>query len=99
MREVRDVIALTGVRVQRMNAGSFHSGGRLVRGAEKGTLDFEGYDKHGRFLAIECKAGAGGRLSEAQARRIEDINAVGGVAFVVTSGEQCMRFLAERGCV
>ena len=72
---------------------------RYVKTAEAGTCDFEGYDNHGRFLAVECKRPVGGKLSPAQEARINDINRKGGVAFVVHSGEEFLQKLKERHCI
>ena len=79
IKEVQAVIDATGLEVQRLNSGAFVVTGtgnnrRFVRSAKKGTLDFEGYDNRGCFLAIECKRPVGGRVSSEQAARIEDIN-------------------------
>ena len=101
--EVKKVIAATGLKVQRINTGCFQIGAgqnrRYIKTAEAGTCDFEGYDMHGRFLAIECKRPSGGRLSPAQKERIADINRKGGVAFVAHSGEEALKQLQERGCL
>ena len=40
----------------------------------------------GKFLAIECKAGAG-RLTELQKKNLVDIQKQGGIAIVVNDGE------------
>ena len=66
MQEVKEVIKLTGIKLQRINVGCFKVGNNFIRTADNGTLDFEGYDKRGRFCAIECKRPVGGRLSDAQ---------------------------------
>lgn len=101
--EVKAVIKLTGVRLQRINTGCFTVGSgtnrRFIKTAEAGTLDFEGYDKKGRFVAIECKRPVGGRLSPAQKDRIADINACGGVAIVAHSGEEALNALKANGCI
>lgn len=101
--EVKQVIKLTGVKLQRINTGCFTVGTgknrRFIKTAEAGTCDFEGYDKRGRFLAIECKRPVGGKLSPAQAARIADINEVGGVAFIAHSGEEAMQQLKKFGCI
>ena len=97
--EVKDVIKLTGVSLQRINTGAFKVGKRYIKTAEAGTLDFEGYDNHGRFLGVECKRPFGGRVSPEQAARIADINAKGGCAFVVHSGEDLMAALKEHKCI
>lgn len=101
--EVKKVIKETGLKVQRINTGCFVIGTgrnrRYIKTADAGTCDFEGYDMHGRFLAIECKRPVGGKLSPAQAERIEDINKKGGVAFVVHSGAEVMEKLKQHGCL
>lgn len=103
VQQVKAVIRMTGLRLQRINTGCFTIGTgrnkRWVRTAEAGTLDFEGYDNNGRFCAIECKRPSGGRLSPAQAERIADINRKGGVAFVAHSGEEALQKLKENHCI
>lgn len=86
-------------QVQRINTGSFKQHGRLMKSANPGTLDFEGYDNHGRMLGIECKRPKGGRLSPEQAARIDDINQKGGVAGVVRSGKETADLLRNRNCL
>lgn len=97
--EVKQIIGVTGIKLQRINTGCFKVGDRFVRTADAGTLDFEGYDKHGRFCAIECKRPVGGRLSLAQEARIADINAKGGVAFVAHSGAEALESLKNNNCI
>lgn len=99
VQEVKQVIALTGIKLQRINTGAFSVGNRYIRTANAGTCDFEGYDKHGRFVAIECKRPKGGRLSLEQKLRIDDINEKGGVAFVATSGELALETLRVNDCI
>ena len=103
VHEVKSVIDLTGLAIQRINTGAFAVGTgkarRFIRTANKGTLDFEGYDNRGRFVGIECKRPVGGRLSAEQKYRINDINKKGGVAFVVTSGEAALQQLKKAGCI
>lgn len=103
VNEVKEIIKITGLKVQRINTGCFVIGTgrnrRYIKTAEAGTCDFEGYDNHGRFLAIECKRPVGGKLSPAQAARIEDINKKGGVAFVVTSGNEALQKIQENKCL
>lgn len=100
VREVKEVLRATGLKLQRINTGCFAVGEgrnkRFIRTAEAGTLNFEGYDNSGRFCAIECKRPSGGRLSPAQRERIEDINRKGGVAH---GGEEALRKLEENGCI
>lgn len=103
IREVKEVIRITGLKLQRINTGCFAIGEgrtkRFIKTAEAGTLDFEGYDNHGRHVGIECKRPIGGRLSDEQAARIDDINRKGGIAFVVTSGNEALEKLREAGCI
>ena len=101
--QVKRVIKVTGLKIQRINTGCFTIGEgrnrRFIKTADAGTCDFEGYDNTGRFVAIECKRPSGGRLSPAQKERIADINRKGGVAFVAHSGAEVLKQLQERGCI
>lgn len=99
VNQVKEIIRITGVKIQRINTGCFRVGNRWIKTAEKGTLDFEGYDKHGRFVGIECKRPQGGRLSPEQRARINDINKKGGLAIVVTSGDDALNFLLKHDCI
>ena len=103
VKQVKQVIKATGIKLQRINTGCFVIGTgrnrRFIKTADAGTCDFEGYDNLGRFVAIECKRPSGGRLSLEQKERIDDINAKGGVAFVAHSGEEVLKQLQERGCI
>lgn len=99
IREVKQVIKLTGLHIQRINTGAFRVDSRYVRTCDKGTLDFEGFDNHGRFVGIECKRPKGGRLSPEQKDRIEAINRFGGVAGVVTSGKEAYELLKSNECL
>ena len=94
-RQVKAVLEATGLKIQRLNAG----GSGHVKGAKKGTLDFEGYDNHGRHVALEAKRPVGGRLAPHQKERIDDINAKGGLAAVVHSGPEALSFLVKNGCL
>lgn len=104
VRQVKQILTFHGLypyNIQRLNTGCFTagngSGKRFIRSAMKGTLDFEGFDRKGRFVGIECKREKGGKLSPEQAERIQYINRCGGVAVVVTSGVDCLRQLKEKG--
>ena len=103
VKQVKQVIKATGIKLQRINTGCFVIGTginrRFIKTADAGTCDFEGYDNKGRFVAIECKRPTGGRLSPAQKERIEDINAKGGVAFVAHSGEEALEQLEKNHCI
>ena len=103
IQQVKQVIKITGIKLQRINTGCFTIGEgrnrRFIKTAEAGTCDFEGYDNHGRYVAIECKRPSGGRLSPAQKERITDINRKGGVAFVAHSGEEALELLKQHDCL
>ncbi len=102
IQQVKQVIDATGIKLQRINTGCFKIGEgrnrRYIKTAEAGTCDFEGYDKHGRFIAIECKRPKGGRLSPAQKERIDDINRKGGIAFIAHSGNEALALLQANNC-
>lgn len=101
--QVKQVLKVTGLKIQRINTGCFTIGEganrRYIKTADAGTCDFEGYDNIGRFVAIECKRPSGGRLSPAQKERIADINRKGGVAFVVHSGAEALQKLKQNNCI
>ena len=103
VKQVKQVIKATGIKLQRINTGCFVIGTgrnrRFIKTADAGTCDFEGYDMRGRFCAIECKRPVGGKLSAAQKERIADINSKGGVAFVAHSGEEALQKLKENHCI
>ena len=103
IQQVKEIIDITGIKLQRINTGCFTVGKgrhrRYIKTAKAGTCDFEGYDKCGRFVAIECKRPIGGRLSSAQKERIEDINRKGGVAFVAHSGNEALALLQANDCI
>lgn len=103
IQQVKQIIDATGIKLQRINTGCFTIGEernrRYIKTAEAGTCDFEGYDKHGRFVAIECKRPKGGRLSPAQKERIDDINRKGGIAFVAHSGDEALVLLQANNCI
>ena len=103
IKQVKQLIKVTGLKIQRINTGCFVIGTgrnrRFIKTADAGTCDFEGYDNKGRFVAIECKRPVGGILSPAQKERIADINRKGGVAFVAHSGAEALEKLQQRGCL
>ncbi len=66
IQQVKQVIKVTGLKIQRINTGCFQIGDgrsrRYIKTADAGTCDFEGYDNIGRFVAIECKRPSGGAI-------------------------------------
>lgn len=103
IQQVKEIINITGIKLQRINTGCFAinegRNRRYIKTAEAGTCDFEGYDKKGRFVAIECKRPIGGKLSHLQKERIDDINRKGGVAFVAHSGNEALALLQANDCI
>jgi hypothetical protein len=69
-------------------AGEYKGKSRFMRFGPKGQSDILGVLPGGRFLAIEVKR-EGQQATEEQRRFIERVNAVGGVAFVAHSLEEC----------
>ena len=94
--EVKEVIKLYRLAIQRINTGTFKG---YIKTANAGTLDFEGYDNYGRFIGIECKRPKGGKVSPEQLRRIEDINKKGGHAAIIHSGEEALNFFIDNRCI
>lgn len=103
IQQVKEIIEITGIKLQRINTGCFAIGSknnrRYIKTANAGTCDFEGYDKFGRFVAIECKRPVGGKISPAQKERIDDINSKGGIAFIVHSGNEALALLQANNCI
>ena len=68
----------------RMNNGTFELGGRWHTYGIKGAGDIIGMlPVSGWHFEVECKKGKGGRLSEAQQKRMRDVRAAGGIYYVV----------------
>lgn len=90
-RAILDWLAWHGILAWRTNSGAHifeDSSGRrrMFRGAPAGTADIIGILPGGRFLAIECKT-AQGRLRPAQKEFIDQVNELGGLAFVARNIE------------
>ncbi len=81
----------------RQNSGAFMAGsGRWVRCCSiRGVSDILGVLPDGRFLAVECKRGRGGRVSPEQSEFLANVNANGGVGIVVQSVEELEARLDE----
>lgn len=102
-KEVQDIIDIYHLAIKRQNTGATKIGKRFIRFGEPGDGDFSGYCQHtGRHVEIEAKRPVGGRISDAQRRKLDAINKAGGVGIVVTSGADCLAQLKEaeviRGC-
>jgi hypothetical protein len=100
VRDVQHIIDLYRLPIYRSNTGAVKVEKRLVRFGKTGTGDFSGWNpNNGLHVEIECKRPVGGVLSEAQRRRLDAINAAGGVGIVVTSAADCLAQLKEAGVI
>jgi hypothetical protein len=61
----------------------------LHAGLTKGSSDLIGWDKDGRFLAVECKT-ATGRATTDQVRFIDAVNRMGGRAGIARSAKEAV---------
>lgn len=71
----------------RNNTGACKAGSRFIRYGYKGSSDILGILPDGRFLAVECKRGKGGVVSDDQKVFLSKIAVNGGVAIVAHSLE------------
>lgn len=71
----------------RNNTGSYRKGNSYIRYGMVGSSDILGILPNGQFLAVECKRGKGGKLSEEQILFLDNINRNGGVGICVNSVE------------
>lgn len=76
----------------RMTSGMFETGERTVRVGLVGMPDVIGMLRDGRFFGCEVKR-PGGRVSEAQAYRLKQINDGGGLGFVAYSADDVTEHL------
>ena len=74
--------------VWRNNSGAYapEKGGRFVRFGKKGSADIIGMNRHGVFLAVECKAGKN-TLQAAQIAFRDSVVACGGIYVLAYSVE------------
>lgn len=71
----------------------------LSTGLPPGVSDLVGWvtmDGVARFLALECKAERGGRVSPDQERFLATVRAAGGLSAVVRSPEEALAAIARR---
>lgn len=100
IKEVQSIIELYDLNIWRNNTGAVKAAnGRYIRFGIKGSADFIGWDKKGRFVAIECKRPIGGKLSMEQKIYLESLKSSGGVAIVATSGMEARDALFAAGCI
>jgi hypothetical protein len=86
-----------GARLWRNNVGLFFTAdGRPVRcGLCKGSSDYIGITRYGRFLAVETKRPKGGVVSADQQHFICAVRAMGGVAVIAHSPDDLERVLRD----
>jgi hypothetical protein len=96
LRAVDNYLTIAGVTHWRNNTGAYKDGSRFIRYGKAGSSDFLGICPDGRFLAVECKR-PGGKLTPAQEKFIDTINANNGVAIVVNSLESLATQLRGAG--
>ena len=73
--------------VERTQSGVFTEGNRTIRVGFVGKLDITGMLKGGRYFEVDAKR-PGGKLSEAQIRRIRQVQDNGGIAGSFTCVEE-----------
>jgi len=86
---------LPGVYAWRNNTGAVKRGpGRYVRFGKKGSGDFLGLIKGGRFLAIEAKQ-PGENQSPDQVEFQEEVEALGGLYLLAESGPEIVPIITQ----
>ena len=87
-----------GIFHWRNNTGAVQiAPGRFMRFGRKGSSDILGVLPDGRFLAVECKAPDGGRLSPEQKQFLADVRKLGALAAVVRGWRELDQILREAG--
>lgn len=99
-KDVQQLIDVYRLSIKRQNTGATKIDKRFIRFGDPGDGDFAGYCQFtGRHVEIETKRPVGGKLSEAQRRKLDAINKAGGVGIVVTSAADCYAQLKEAGVI
>lgn len=85
-----------GLRLFRNHVGGFYTKDGVFQrtGLCKGSSDFIGWTKEGRFAAVEVKT-ATGRISQEQENFIKQVRKSGGFACIVRSVEDLKKSLDE----
>lgn len=101
-RSVLDLLALLKIRAWRINQQGvpLHNGsGKYRPGPTRGMSDvIAALPPNGRWLAVEIKR-PGKKATPAQQKFLDQVNSVGGLAFVATSADEVRRVLIENGVV
>jgi hypothetical protein len=93
-------LQIRGIYHWRNNTGAVRvAPDRWISFGKKGSSDILGILPGGRFLAVECKAPDGGRLSPEQKQFISDVSRTGGLALVVRGWRELDKALGETGAV
>ena len=90
-----DLLAVRRIFAWRNSVGAaYNPRGRFVRFGKVGSSDILGVLPGGRLLALEVKR-PGGRLTEAQADFLQQINTAGGLAVMIQDVETLERLLPQ----
>jgi len=104
LKHCHDTLLKLGVRIWRNNSGAMKIGSRFVKYgvANPGGSDLIGYKvleitpemvgkKIAQFVAVECKASQGGKLSEHQRKFLLNVQEDGGIAIVASSVDDVLK--------
>lgn len=99
LRECLDFLKIHGILHWRQNSGAFktESGGFFNATGMKGVSDIIGCLPDGKFLAVECKRGTGGMISQKQREFLAAVADNNGVAIVANGVEKLESELRKRG--
>jgi hypothetical protein len=93
-------LEIRGIYAWRNNTGAVRiNPDRFMRFGKVGSSDILAVLPGGRFLAVECKAPDGGRLSPKQKQFLDAVRELGALALVVQGWEELDRVLRIEGYV
>ncbi len=92
-------LEIQGIYAWRNNTGAVKNGKRFIRFGYPGSSDILGICPDGRFLAIECKNGKGGKTSDLQIDFQNQITSNNGLAFIVSSVDDLISKLKFHGVI
>ena len=96
LKQCLEYLQMKGIYCWRNNTGAVRNGRRFIRFGFPGSADILGILHDGRFLAVECKRGNGGVVSELQKDFLHNIEINGGVAIVANSVEKLKEELEKK---
>ncbi|WP_373047220.1 hypothetical protein [Vulgatibacter sp.] len=87
----------TDIYAWRNNTGAYKptKGNRFIRYGHKGSADFLGVTRGGRFIALEAKRPDGGVQSKSQREFEEKVLEQGGIYAIVRSVDEAMQVIDE----